>query len=72
MKLNKKQMEFVINSDVEEMVKMLEDDYELSTIAAFDKIYNSQTYQKLLNERTGLYLESPRYIYTYLKEELEK
>ncbi|GJG37902.1 hypothetical protein PRLR5107_27850 [Prevotella lacticifex] len=56
----------IINSDVEEMVKYLQDDYHLSTIDAFDKIYNSTIYQKLLNTQTGLYLESPAYIYSYL------
>ena len=60
----------IINSDVEEMVKYLQDDYHLSTVDAFDKIYNSTIYQKLLNTKTGLYLESPAYIYSYLKEEL--
>ena len=52
------------------MVKYLQDDYHLSTVDAFDKIYNSTIYQKLLNTQTGLYLESPAYIYSYLKDEL--
>ena len=60
----------IINSDVEEMVKYLQDDYHLSTVDAFDKIYNSTIYQKLLNTQTGLNLESPAYIYSYLKDEL--
>lgn len=64
-------MQFVINSDVEEMVKYLEDDYNLSTIDALDKIYNSKIYQKLLDSSTGLYLQSPGYIYSYLQDELK-
>ena len=70
MKLTKNQLQFIINSDVEEMVKLLQDDYHLSTIDAFDKIYNSEIYQKLLNTKTDLYLESPLYIYSYLQDEL--
>lgn len=71
MKLNKKQMQFIINSDVEQIAKYLEDDYNLSIIDALDKIYNSAIYQKLLNSKTGLYLQSPSYIYSYLQDELK-
>lgn len=71
MKLTKNQLQFIINSDVEEMVKYLQDDYKLSTIDAFDKIYNSEIYQKLLNKKTGLYIESPAYIYSYLQDEID-
>lgn len=72
MRLNKNQLQFIINSDVEDMVKCLQEDYGYSTIDAFDKVYNSEIYQKLLNLRTGLYLESPGYIYSYLQEEIGK
>lgn len=71
MKLNKNQMQFVINNDVEEIVKFLEDDYNFSTIDALDKIYNSAIYQKLMDSKTGLYLQSPGYIYSYLQDELK-
>ncbi len=53
------------------MAKFLKDDYSLSTIDALDKIYNSAIYQKLLNFETGLYLQSPGYIYSYLQDELK-
>ena len=46
MRLNKNQMQFIINSDVEEMTKYLKNDLNLSTIDALDKIYNSAIYQK--------------------------
>lgn len=64
-------MQFIINSDVEQIAKYLEDDYNLSIIDALDKIYNSAIYQKLLNSKTGLYLQSPSYIYSYLQDELK-
>lgn len=70
MRLNKTQLQFIINCDVEEMVKYLEDDYGYSTIEAFDKVYSSETYQKLLNTKTGFYIESPAYIYSYLQDEI--
>ena len=64
-------MQFIINSDVEEIAKFLKDEYSLSIIDALDKIYNSGIYQKLLDTKTGLYLQSPGYIYSYLQEELK-
>lgn len=71
MKLNKNQLQFIINCNVEDIVTFLQQDYGYSLIEAFDKVYNSQIYQKLLNTQTGLYLQSSNYIYNYLKEELK-
>ena len=45
----KKQRQFIINCDVEEIVSFLQEDYGMSTIEAFDTIYNSKTYEKLIN-----------------------
>lgn len=71
MRLTKKQQQFIINCDVEEIVLLLQKEYHLSLIDAFEKVYTSQIYEKLTNIKTGLYLQSPAYIYDYLKEEIE-
>lgn len=63
----KKQRQFIINCDVEEIVSFLQEDYGMSTIEAFDTIYNSKTYEKLINVDNGLFIQSPLYIYEYLK-----
>ncbi len=70
MRLTKKQQQFIINCDVEEIVLLLQKEYHLSLIDAFEKVYTSQIYEKLTNTKTGLYLQSPAYIYDYLKEEI--
>ena len=70
MRLTKKQQQVIINSDVEEIVLLLQKEYHLSLIDAFEKVYTSQIYEKLTNTKTGLYLQSPAYIYDYLKEEI--
>ena len=70
MRLTKKQQQFIINSDVEEIVLLLQKEYHLSLIDAFEKVYTSQIYEKLTNIKTGLSLQSPAYIYDYLKEEI--
>lgn len=63
--------QFVVNHCVEGLVSFLMEDYEMSILEAFDKVYNSDTYQKLQNKRTGLYLRSAAYTYEYLKKELD-
>ncbi len=70
MRLKKSQIQFIINCDVEAMVNELHTEYGLSLIDAFDAVYNSQLYQKLTDTGTGLYIQSPLYQLSYLKEEL--
>ena len=70
MKLDNKKIEFIINCDIEEMAYLLQEEYGMDLLKAFDTIYNSKIYQKLTNTETGLYIQSPLYIYNYLKEEL--
>lgn len=70
MKLTKKQIQFIINCDVEKMVSLLHEDYGMPIIEAFDKVYNSRLYQKLIDTHNGLYVQSPEYQYLYLQEEL--
>lgn len=70
MKLDNKKIEFIINCDIEEMASLLQEEYGMDLLKAFDTIYNSKIYQKLTNTETGLYIQSLLYIYNYLKEEL--
>ncbi len=70
MKLDNKKIEFIINCDVEEIVSLLQEDYGMELLEAFDTIYNSKLYKKLIDTETGLYIQSPLYIYEYLKEEI--
>lgn len=72
MKLTNNQLQYIINCDVETIVSYLQDDYKLSVLEAFDTVYNSSVYQKLINTKTGLYLQSPDYIYDYLKQDIKK
>ena len=34
------------------------------------KFYNSEVFEKLIDEETGLYLESPDYVYDLFKDEM--
>lgn len=70
MRLTKSQLQFIISCDVEEIVSMLCQNYGISITQSFDTVYNSNVYSKLANTRTGLYLQSPEYIYDYLIDEI--
>ena len=38
---------------------------------AFDTLYNSDTFKKLQDVRSGLYFQSPLYVYDFLEKEIE-
>lgn len=70
MKQYNNEIEFIINCDVEKIVSLLQEDYGMTILDAFDTIYNSKIYKKLIDTETGLYIQSPLYIYEYLKKEI--
>jgi hypothetical protein len=50
---------------------LIEKDPSLTMEQAMATVFNSETYEKLMDERTGLYYQSPRYVFSYLTTELE-
>lgn len=55
---------------VRQLVHLLMERKNITMIDAFDLLYNSDTYNKLSDTSTGLYYQSPRYVYAYLDREL--
>lgn len=53
-----------------DLIMMLMEDQKISMDDAIDTLYNSETYAKLKDPSTGLYYQSPVYIYDYLKQEV--
>ena len=53
-----------------DLAEMLTQDFGMSMQEALDVFYNSETYAKLNNPATGLYFQSSKYVYSYLKNEL--
>ena len=49
---------------------LMENDPSLSMEQALSIVLNSDTYQKLQNEATQLFYQSPRYVYSFLENEL--
>ena len=50
---------------------LMEDDPSMSMDKALSIVLNSDTYQRLQNEATRLYYQSPRYVYSFLENELK-
>ena len=65
-----KELEFVIEELVKELVLRLMDERDLTMKQALDTVYNSETYSKVLDLRTGLYSQSTTYVYSFLEHEL--
>ncbi len=53
-----------------ELIKRLMKTRNMSIEEAFRTLYNSRTYEALQRPETGLYFQSPGYVYAYLEEEL--
>jgi hypothetical protein len=50
---------------------LIERDPSLTMEQAMSVVFNSDTYEKVMDEGTGLYFQSPRYVFSYLSTELE-
>ena len=63
--------EFLIEANTQDVLKLLIADCELSIPEAMCRFYISEVFEKLQDIDTGLYLESPAYIYDLYLNELK-
>lgn len=61
---------FMVETMTRELIARLMEERSLSMREAMDIVYNSKTYQALNNLNTGLYFQSPAYVFDVLEEEL--
>lgn len=61
---------FMIEELVKELVLRLISERGMSMKEAFDTVYNSETYTKILDVRTGLFSQSTVYVYSILETEI--
>ena len=61
--------QFLIETLCDDIVPMIMEEYQLTDKMALDKLYKSSTFLKIENPDTGLYYQSPVYIFDLLKEE---
>ena len=65
-----KDVEFTIEELVKELALRLMEERGLSMKETLATIYNSETYTKLLDLRTGLFSQSTAYVYSILETEI--
>ena len=63
--------EFLRERRLAQLAALLIEERGLSFSEAFRELYNSDIYEKLNDSRSGLYIQSARYIYSYLEKELK-
>ena len=61
---------FMVETLTRELITRLMEERSLTMREAMDIVYNSKTYTVLNNLDTGLYFQSPAYVYDVLEEEI--
>ena len=62
--------EYQIECTTRDLADKLVGDFFMTVPQALRVVYNSETYEKLINPKTGLYFQSPLYVYDFLKNEV--
>ena len=62
--------EYLIECTTRDLADKLVGDFSMTVPQALRVVYNSETYEKLINPKTGLYFQSPLYVYDFLKNEV--
>ena len=55
---------------IQDIVDMISTDQNIEYDETMNKFYNSEVFEKLVDKETGLYLESPEYVYDLFKDEM--
>ena len=70
MKLSEGQIKMMQEDMYAESIQILMEEYGYSLEKAMDTLYNSDTFARLQDANTGLYYQSPGYVYSFLNSEL--
>lgn len=64
----------MVECTTRDVINILVERKGMDMLEAIDLVYTSKTFRNLRNEQTGLYFQSPQYVYETLMEEkgLEK
>lgn len=63
---------FMIEELVKDLVLKLMEEQKMSMSEALDAVYNSDTYEKVLDLETGLFYQSTEYVNSILLRELKE
>ncbi len=63
--------DYMVEGMTRDLAVMLMKKRNMSMSDALDTLYNSETYEKLSDSRSGLFFQSPGYVYDFLDKEIE-
>lgn len=63
--------DYMVEGMTRDLAVMLMERRSMSMPDALDTLYNSETYEKLSDPRSGLYFQAPGYVYDFLDQEIE-
>lgn len=69
--MNDKKIEYLIEGISKDIIAYLMEDNGMKMTDAISAFHNSETFAKLSDPNTGLYIESSAYVYEILKSELK-
>ena len=61
--------QFLIETLCEDLIPMIMKEFQLTDKEAIDKLYTSNTFSKIEDEKTGLYYQGAVYVFDIFKEE---
>ncbi len=70
MKLTDAQIQMMQEDMYAELVQLLMEHWHYPMAQALDTLYNSDTFARLQDKDTGLYYQSPGYVFSFLENEL--
>ena len=72
MKVSKNDFQYMLECIERDLATILVEKRGMTIRQALSLLYDSDTYRLLQNPNTGLYFQSPQYVYSYLQEEIEQ
>lgn len=71
MNVEKKDFEFMVDILTRDLITLLMERQQIDMKSAFDMVYNSDTYAALNRPESGLFFQSPKYVYSILDNEMK-
>ena len=63
--------QYMVECTTRDIINLLIEQEDVDMQTAIDMVYTSRTYRLLTNADSGLYFQSPYYVYEVLREELK-
>lgn len=71
-KLTPEQIQILKDDLCSELAEYLVDDFHYTPQKALDVLYTSETFERIQDDRSGLYYQSSGYVYSFLLNEINK